>query len=178
MAKSRRAEPLTTEEVVRAARALIESDGVDACSMRKLAAALGVQPPALYRRVKDKEELLSLVVADAFSGVKTPRHGTWQERVAETMRRLRRLVRRQPNILDLYLRSHLRDPDLTRLNERGSAPLLAAGFSPEAATFALAMLATYTLGMASVSLSLDFDDEAMYEFGLTRMIEGLTPGGN
>jgi hypothetical protein len=30
--------------------------------------------------------------------------------------------------------------------------------------------------MASVATSLDIDDEAMFEFGLARMIEGLTPG--
>jgi AcrR family transcriptional regulator len=176
MTRTRRAEPLTTEEVVHTARILIQEHGVDACSMRVLAGELGVQPPALYRRVRDKDELLALVLADAFGDVRVPTAGTWQERVGEVMRRMRRLVRRQPHLLDLYLRSHLRDSDLTRLSIRGSAPLRDAGFSAEAATFALTVLAMYTLGMASVATSLDIDDEAMFEFGLARMIEGLTPG--
>jgi AcrR family transcriptional regulator len=155
---------------------MIQERGVASCSMRALASELGVQPPALYRRVRDKDELLSLVLADAFGEVRVPAAGTWQERIAEVMRRMRRLVRRQPHLLDLYLRSHLRDSDVTRLSIRGSAPLRDAGFSAEAAMFALTVLSMYTLGMASVAASLDIDDEAMFEFGLTRMIEGLTPG--
>jgi AcrR family transcriptional regulator len=176
MAKTRRAAPLTTEEMVRTARELIQEQGVDACSMRALATELGVQTPALYRRVRDKDELLSLVLADAFGDVRVPAAGTWQERVAEVMRRMRRLVRSQPHVLDLYLRSHLRESDISQLSVRGSAPLRDAGFSAEAATFALTVLSMYTLGMASVAVTLDIDDEAMFEFGLTRMIEGLTPG--
>jgi AcrR family transcriptional regulator len=173
----RRATPLTTEEVVHTARSMIERGGVEACSMRALATQLGVQPPAVYRRVKDKHELLALVLADAFSDVEVPTEGTWQDRVAELMRRLRALLRRHPTLLTLYLSSHLREADAARLVEVASGPLLDAGFDAEGASFAVTVVSMYTLGMTTVANSLTIDDDEMFEYGLTRMIEGLTPGG-
>ena len=178
MSEVRRAAPLTTEEMVGVARDLIDEGGIEACSMRALAGRLGVQPPALYRRVRDKDELLSLVLADALAEVTAPEVGTWQERVAGLMRHLRALVREHPQLLALYLHTHLSEDDATRTAQRGAQPMLEAGFSPDAAMFAVTVLAMYTLGMASVASSLAIDDEAIYEFGLTKMIEGLTPEGD
>ena len=45
---------LTRERVVAEALAIIGTDGVDALSMRALAARLGVVPAALYRHVRSK----------------------------------------------------------------------------------------------------------------------------
>jgi TetR/AcrR family tetracycline transcriptional repressor len=174
---ARRATPLTTQEVVRTARSMIEHGGIEACSMRALATELGVQPPAVYRRVKDKDELLRLVLADSFAEVELPTVGTWQERTAELMRRLRRLLRKHPPLLTLYLASHLRQTDAARLAEVASAPLLDAGFDAEGASFAVTVVSMYTLGMTTVAAALAIDDNEMFEYGLTKMIEGLTPGG-
>jgi AcrR family transcriptional regulator len=156
---------------------MIERGGIEACSMRALATQLGVQPPAVYRRVKDKHELLALVLADSFADVELPAEGTWQERVAELMRRLRGLLRQQPTLLTLYLSSHLRAADALRLTEVASAPLLEAGFDVERASFAVTVVSMYTLGMTTVAAALTIDDDEMFEYGLTRMIEGLTPRG-
>ncbi|MGD0376416.1 MAG: helix-turn-helix domain-containing protein, partial [Streptosporangiaceae bacterium] len=53
---------LTRERVVAEALAVISAEGVDALSMRALAARLGVVPGALYRHVRSKEQLCDLVV--------------------------------------------------------------------------------------------------------------------
>jgi len=63
------AEPLTKRAVVAAARDMIESDGLDALSLRKLAASLGVTAPALYAHVGSKRELLQAVAEDVFTEV-------------------------------------------------------------------------------------------------------------
>jgi len=47
--------------IVEQARVLIEAEGVDALSLTKLASALGVKAPSLYRYVKNKAELLAEV---------------------------------------------------------------------------------------------------------------------
>lgn len=173
---TRRPTPLTTDEVVRAARSIIETRGIGACSMRALATELGVQPPALYRRVDNKDELLTLVLADALADVEVPTVGPWQECMAFLMRRLRTLMRRHPYLLRLYLDGHLRLDDGLTMQKRAIAPLLEAGFDPEAAGSAVTVLSMYTLGMTSIAASLELDDDALFEFGLALIIDGLAKG--
>jgi AcrR family transcriptional regulator len=48
--------------VLEAAAAILTSEGVDAVTIRGVAESLGVSPMALYRYVKDKDELLLLLV--------------------------------------------------------------------------------------------------------------------
>ena len=50
--------PLTRDAIVDAARALVIADGLEALSLRRLAAQLGVTAPALYAHVRDKQDLL------------------------------------------------------------------------------------------------------------------------
>lgn len=51
--------PLSRERVLRAAMALADRDGLDALSMRNLAAELGVEAMAIYHYFKSKDELLA-----------------------------------------------------------------------------------------------------------------------
>src|SRR4051812_32584871 len=60
---TRRTDPLTVEAIVDAACALIADAGLVALSMRRLGAALGVDPMAVYHYIPNKRELLSLVTA-------------------------------------------------------------------------------------------------------------------
>jgi AcrR family transcriptional regulator len=55
--------PLNRATVVGAARDLIEDEGLDAVSFRRLAQRLGVTAPALYAYVSDKDDLLRSVTA-------------------------------------------------------------------------------------------------------------------
>jgi AcrR family transcriptional regulator len=54
--------PADHERIVAAARALIEAGGVEALSMRKLAADVGVAPTAIYWHVGSREDLLNAVL--------------------------------------------------------------------------------------------------------------------
>ncbi len=47
-----------------AARAIIEVNGIDALSMRTLAAALDIKAPSLYDHVKNREEVIALVQSE------------------------------------------------------------------------------------------------------------------
>ena len=53
--------PLDVDRLIDAAFAQLEEQGLNALSMRKLAARLNVQAPAIYWHVKDKAELLGLM---------------------------------------------------------------------------------------------------------------------
>jgi AcrR family transcriptional regulator len=53
-------------EIVAQARALLEEEGPDALTMRRLAERLGIRAPSLYKHVASKEELEMGVVALGF----------------------------------------------------------------------------------------------------------------
>ena len=58
---------LTREAIVATTRTLIETEGLDAVSLRRVGAALGVTAPALYAHVEDKRDLLRAVAASALA---------------------------------------------------------------------------------------------------------------
>ena len=60
----RKREPITLEKIVRAAIELIDRDGLDGLSMRKLGAALGIRGMSLYTHVPNEEALLFEVIRD------------------------------------------------------------------------------------------------------------------
>jgi len=146
-------EPLTSAAIVRAARRLIEARGVGACSMRTLVGALGVQAPALYRRIRSKDELLALVLDDVMGDMTFPAAGAWQEQLAEIMRRLRAVFARRPALAALHAHSTPRGPNALRFIAAAAAPLRRAGFADDSATFAITALTTYTIGFTFLSAS-------------------------
>ncbi|MFG2546826.1 TetR/AcrR family transcriptional regulator [Streptomyces sp. NPDC048232] len=55
---------ISREEVVGTARRIVDADGVDRLTMRRLATEIGSTPMALYHHVRNKEELLVLLLDD------------------------------------------------------------------------------------------------------------------
>ena len=65
--------PVTSrEQILAAARLLIERDGWEKLTVRRLAAELGIGATTLYHHVRDKEELLVLLLNDYVSGTERP----------------------------------------------------------------------------------------------------------
>jgi len=86
---------LTEEGIYRAALRLIDTAGVEALSMRKLAGELGVNPMSLYHHVPNKAALLrgvtDLVVGQFREHAET---GTWQEQLRQFAHDFRALAHR------------------------------------------------------------------------------------
>lgn len=59
-------EPLQREAIVEAGRQLVITGGLEALSLRRLAAQLGVTAPALYAHVRDKQDLLRAIAEIEF----------------------------------------------------------------------------------------------------------------
>jgi len=70
---------LTQAEVLDTALRLVEAEGTERLSMRRLAQELGVTPMAIYRYVGNKEDLLQRVADQVLNKVRRDRGQTWQE---------------------------------------------------------------------------------------------------
>jgi AcrR family transcriptional regulator len=55
----------SVDEIVRQGRAILESEGIDGLTMQRIANAVGVRAPSLYKRVRNRNDLLRLVANDA-----------------------------------------------------------------------------------------------------------------
>jgi AcrR family transcriptional regulator len=57
------------KEIVSVARDLLEQEGLDALSMRRLADRLGIRAPSLYKHFADKQALEAALISDGFEEV-------------------------------------------------------------------------------------------------------------
>jgi TetR/AcrR family transcriptional regulator, tetracycline repressor protein len=77
---------LTSADVARAALAVVERDGLDGLSMRRLADGLGVQAASLYWHVQSKDHLLDLMAGELLSTLELPppaASDSWRERLRD-----------------------------------------------------------------------------------------------
>ncbi|TVT49445.1 TetR/AcrR family transcriptional regulator [Amycolatopsis rhizosphaerae] len=92
--------PLSRERIVRAAMRLADADGLDAVSLRKVAASLEVGPMRLYGYIATKDELLDLMV-DAVYGEIRPAGDGWREVLRSLAETTRQAVHRHEWLADL-----------------------------------------------------------------------------
>lgn len=98
----RRREPLTRERVIRAALRIMDEEGLEAVTMRRLGREVGVEAMSLYNHVKDKEDLLDgiteLVLAEIAS---PPESADWYEQARGASHEWRRVLKSHPNVVRL-----------------------------------------------------------------------------
>jgi AcrR family transcriptional regulator len=145
---SRRA--LTRERVVAEALTVISTDGASALSMRALAARLGVVPGALYRHVRNKEQLYDLILDAVLAEVDCQADPAqpWTAQVTALAHRLRTVLEDHPGIAALLKTRDPLSPTSLALAEAFLAPLLAAGLPGREAALAFRLIYDYTLGFA------------------------------
>lgn len=129
---------LTAERVVDAALALVDREGIDALSMRKLGKALGVEGMALYTHVRNKSELLD-AVANRVAGeleVDFDRSLPWQERIRRGVYAWVGLQHRHPRAFPLVYRTGYESNAVLLLTEELLDALRSAGFDERGAALA------------------------------------------
>jgi AcrR family transcriptional regulator len=137
--------PLTRDAIVDAALVLLERDGIDGLSMRRLAQELGTGAASLYWHVGDKEELLSLLL-DRIVGenrVPDPDPEHWQDQLREMARAARELFSRHRDSARLSMGRIPTGPNSLPVMERTLAVLAASGLPPRVVSFAADLLALY-----------------------------------
>ena len=141
---------LTRQRVVAEALAVIGADGVDALSMRGLASRLGVVPGALYRHVRNKEQLYDLVLDAVLAEVdrEVDHSLDWTEQVTVLAHRLRAVLEDHPGIAGLLKTRDPLGPHSLALAEALLAALHAAGLPEPDIGPAFFLIYDYTLGFA------------------------------
>src|SRR5205809_972276 len=139
-----------SQPVIAEALTVISADGVQALSMRALAARLGVVPGALYRHVRSKEQLYDLVLDDVLAEVDCQADHSldWAGQVTALAQRLRAVLENHPGIAGLLKTRDPLSPHSLALAEAFLAPLHAAGMAERQAALAFRLIYDYTLGFA------------------------------
>jgi TetR/AcrR family transcriptional regulator, tetracycline repressor protein len=132
-------EPVTVDKVLATARTMIENDGVEAFSMRKLAAELGVGTPTVYWHVGNRNELFNRLIEEISEqfGRITPQGVTPTERVASISNTLLREVRAHPQLIALSQTQGRGEAIFTKAQAVLAHEVTASGLHGEDAAFAV-----------------------------------------
>jgi AcrR family transcriptional regulator len=141
---------LTRERVVAEALAVIAHDGVQALTMRRLAARLDVVPGALYRHVRNKQQLHDLVLDNVLAEVDIHPDPSldWTDQLKVLAHRLRQVLEDHPGVAGILKTRDPLGPHSLALAEAFLGPLQAAGFADREAGLVFFLLVDYTIGFA------------------------------
>ena len=172
------------DAIVAAGRELVERAGIEGLTMAAVAERVGVQPPSLYKRVRDRAELMSLVVAasidDLSQRMEAQRQGDPRERLIALAGVVRAFAHERPVGFALVFGAHgAPRPDAGAL-QRSVTPLMdavAALTGPEHALDGARLVTAWATGYLTMELAdrlrLGGDIDAAWEWGLGRIVAAL-----
>jgi TetR/AcrR family tetracycline transcriptional repressor len=139
---------LDITRIVDAAWKVVDRDGVTALSTRNVAAELNVRGPALYWHVKNKQDLMSLMIERALrdSLRSLPTNLPWWDWLRAYAHEQRRILLSHRDSGQIASAAPPNEHMRTEIMPQVLAPLLAAGVPQEAATAAIGALAGFVLG--------------------------------
>ncbi|GAA2892784.1 TetR/AcrR family transcriptional regulator [Streptosporangium fragile] len=162
---------LSRDRIVAAALDLVDAEGLEAVSTRRLAAELGVSGPSLYNHVATKEELIDSVVDAVLGEVDTSmftRLGAddqdWRAALAAWAESYRATLAAHPNIVPVVAQGPGRRANALRIADAVFGGLVAAGWPRREATRVGALMRYFITGSALGSFAGGFPDDAtVYE---------------
>jgi AcrR family transcriptional regulator len=169
------------DAIVRAARDLLEADGLAGVTMQAVASRVGVRAPSLYKRVRDRHELIRLVAEDALrefvAGVKPG------ATAVDLLNALRTFGKAHPAAFQLVMTPGPGTPTAgDDANRTASEPVLRAAteLAGEAEGLEAArMLTAWAVGFISMELNGSFrlggDVDRAWEFGVARIVASIKP---
>jgi TetR/AcrR family tetracycline transcriptional repressor len=142
-----RTDGLTVERIVAVALAIVDAEGLDALTVRRIADHFGTGSATLYRHFTSREELLELLVDHVLGDVRQPAPElAWRSKVELLSGELRRVLMEHANLVPALATSPLLGPNAMRGADSGLANLLEGGYVPEVAVLAYRALLDYVLG--------------------------------
>jgi len=186
----RGAAPLTAERIETAALAIVDREGVDALTMRRLGAELGVEAMSLYYYVPTKDALLDRVASRVAGEVTLdlPPDVPWRDGLRAMAVALRTALQAHPRAVPIVATRPL-DPEAgRRVVVPVLGPLLAGGFAEATAFLAIQSVAVFVIGHALAEAGADEEEaeapdapqdrsyyDRWFDLGLDALIRGLDP---
>jgi TetR/AcrR family tetracycline transcriptional repressor len=141
--------PLTRHTVLATAVALIDRDGLQALTMRRLGKDLGVEAMSLYHHVTSKDAVLNGVVDLVIGAVELPDANLdWSQWTRQFAHAYRRVALDHPNVFPLIALRPLATEHALRPVEMGLQVLRRAGFDGRHALAAFQTVANFASGFA------------------------------
>jgi TetR/AcrR family transcriptional regulator, tetracycline repressor protein len=143
--------PLDRKTILGQAFSLLNELGLEGLTLRRLAARLGIQAPAIYWHFKNKQELLDEMGTQVLREVvengpePEPERG-WEEWAIAYSESLRRTLLRYRDGAKMFSGTYLTDAGLFAGMEMSLSKLCGAGFTLRQAVVSLGSIYAYTVG--------------------------------
>lgn len=150
---------ISRSATLKVALRIIDDEGLEELSIRRLGRELNVQGISLYHHFKNKDEILAGVCELALSGVRTPNVADtdWRDWLLRNAIEYRNALQRHPNLIPILMRRHPLRIGLAEHN--ATAGLLSVqGVPPGAIMPLMEGLEELALGSASYQSAVDKDE--------------------
>lgn len=176
----------STEAIVAAARRILEDEGPAGLTMQRVAAAVGVRPPSLYKRVENRGQLIRLVANDLLLELETVMEaaagsGDARRDLASIAHAFRAFARAHPEGYSLVFSRQPEEwrPDM-ELTRRSSSVLIRTVMElagPDEGLEAARTLTAWANGFISMELAGAFrlggDVDRAFAYGIERLTDAI-----
>jgi AcrR family transcriptional regulator len=148
-------DPLTRERVIEGAMKVMDAEGLEAVSMRRVAREVGVEAMSLYHHVEDKEDLLDGICEHVMAQFDFPEPvEDWAENCRRGARAWRRLLQAHPGVMRLFAeqRGPIRSIDSVRPMEFALRILRSCGLTDRDTAQAFHAFGGYIQGFVMMEL--------------------------
>jgi AcrR family transcriptional regulator len=190
---------LRRADVLRCARDLLDAEGLDGLTMRKLGTALNVQAGAIYWHFAGKQALLEAIADDLLAGVaEPPPAGPWDQRLVTLAHKLRQALLGVRDGARLVAETFVTEPNPALAARIGMRILMDAGLPAEQAAWTMFAVGHYVLGhtieeqaagpdrdarlaaraegdadLRELAAAIGADPGRRFEFGLGLLVDGI-----
>src|ERR1700684_361841 len=157
--------PITVDAIISTAFGIVEKEGYQPLTMRRVATALETGPSSLYAHVVNKEDLDELLIGRLCAAIELPEPdpATWRQQIISVCTQLRDQYLRYPGISRASFAVAPSNVDTLRVSEGLLAILLAGRVAPQTAAWTIDSLVlyvnSYSLEASLVGKRLSPDDD-------------------
>jgi AcrR family transcriptional regulator len=149
----RKLEPLTKERILATALVIVDSEGLDALTMRHLAHETGVEAMTLYHHFPNKDAILDGVVETVMGemSLPDPMPEAWMELIEAMLLAFRGALARHPSTIPILVARPMNTAGSSAYVEAPLRVMQGAGFSPEQTAEMYQGVLAFTFGHALIA---------------------------